>query len=479
MKKKISQILIPVLALSLLSACGQTKKEASMQSEQESTAAVVSESIEPSAETPEFNLTEENTADDSYTYEWSYGEGPEQDPFRYFKKVVAPQYVDTWVENGEILDLELDGLCGQGHTYLQGWILFTGSLKQETGWNPVTFQGKTAYCRSVHITGPEEGTFTAVKSQAAIPIPYLREDIFRKKFQDLDFVTAMNQPIILPELEEAQFYCHENGGFYRLTDFGTLSELSRALKPNLSYGPYINTAMPWDAQEKQHNYLILTFRDGTRVQLLCAGDGANLVNGWLIGEMLKLPRSLYEMFSVPLEAPGYEVQEDGTTQVQAASTDYDYVGSEIKEIAWEQVLTFSPEGNLLKKDLKKSAAGEILRHEVCTIAYTPDGNIQQITIFEGGQEMVREDYQWNESGTLGMLTESFPDGTALDTRYEYDDQNRLIAVIRYNAEGQELSPTSQYYFWYDEDGIQYGYEYGPDGSVVSGTPPETPVRREK
>ena len=488
MKKLLSMILMMTLVLSLFSACGnknqiETGAPSQVMTEEDTIAESESNNEGASVEgtsidqAPEFDLLEKSNVDDSYTYEWEYGEGPESDPFRYFRDIVAQQYVDTWMENGEILDLKMNAGSGMGHTYLEGWILFTGTPKQETGWNTVTYHEKPAYCRSFQILGTEEGTFTAKKSHAAIPIPYLKEDLFRKQYKDLDFIIAMNQSITLPELQEAQLYCQENGQVYQLTDFGSLSELSRALKPAKFYEPHIESGIPWDTQATDINHLILTFQDGTRAQLLTAGDGSNLVSGWMIGEMLQIPESLYELFSVPLNASGYEIDEEGCTLARATALDYDYVGPDLKQIAWEQVLTFSPEGNLIQTDLRKSADGEILSHRITEITYTPEGRISRVTINENGENQATRDYLWNENGTLQMETETFRGGPSLDTKYQYDEGNRIIAVIRYDEEGKEFGPTSQSYYWYDEEGIRYYYQYGPDGSVVSGTAPDTPIRK--
>lgn len=67
---------------------------------------------------------------------------------------------------------------------------------------------------------------------------------------------------------------------------------------------------------------------------------------------------------------------------------------------------------------------------------------------------------YDEKGRLKTCSIYFSGVLQDSEEYNYDELNRLISVIYYNADGSEGLPSANRYFWYDEDNIchQYGFD---------------------
>ena len=116
-----------------------------------------------------YDLFEENTMDDSLTFRWYWKQG-EKELVRYVAEDILPQYVDTWFEEGEILDHDLRGGIQDTVT---GWVLIGGTPKQDMGWNSLEREGKTAYCRRIQVTHvPNSQNYSLEKTLAAPDLRY-------------------------------------------------------------------------------------------------------------------------------------------------------------------------------------------------------------------------------------------------------------------------------------------------------------------
>ena len=144
----------------------------------------------------------------------------------------------------------------------------------------------------------------------------------------------------------------------------------------------------------------------------------------------------------------------------------------------DRMLTFSPEGYLIKNESWQRPGYEGDETYSCnTFTYRADGKRIKMEDIWDGKPRGGEEYFYNEAGNPETVTLFFEDGTSQDTKYQYDDQGRLIAVISYDRNGNQFGPGSQYYYWYDEEGNQYHYQYDQDGTVISGRAPDTPIRK--
>lgn len=160
-------IVFLLLAALLLGGCGtRTPETEAREGQSTSTAA-------PGTETRDWS--EPNAVDDGYSFR--------HDPAAYYEetgddsglsglieKTLLPEYVDRWVDCGEVLWTEFHGLSSGGNqsgTYY-GWIAFTGMPKTELGWRTADFNGTKCYCRSIFIRELPNGdnTYTIVAAKA-------------------------------------------------------------------------------------------------------------------------------------------------------------------------------------------------------------------------------------------------------------------------------------------------------------------------
>ena len=143
-------IVFLLLAALLLGGCGTRTPEAE-----------TSETPNASAAAPNMEIrdwSEPSAVDDSYSFQHDptayYEEtGDDSGLYGLITKNFLPEYVDRWVDGGEILRTEFHGLSSGGNQSgaYYGWIAFTGMPKTELGWRTADFNGTKCYCRSIFI----------------------------------------------------------------------------------------------------------------------------------------------------------------------------------------------------------------------------------------------------------------------------------------------------------------------------------------
>ena len=133
-------IVFLLLAALLLGGCGtRTPETEAREAQSRSTAA-------PGTETRDWS--EPNAVDDGYSFQHDpeayYEEtGDDSGLSGLIEKTLLPEYVDRWVDGGEVLWMEFHGLSSGGNqsgTYY-GWIAFTGTPKTELGWRTADYNG--------------------------------------------------------------------------------------------------------------------------------------------------------------------------------------------------------------------------------------------------------------------------------------------------------------------------------------------------
>ena len=169
-----------------------------------------------------YDLTEGETVDDSMTFRWAR-RLEDKTLARKLQEEILPEYVDTWFENGEILDLELqDNVSGSA----TGWVLIGGKTKQDMGWNSLERQGKTAYCRRIQVTHvPHSQDYHLEKTLAAPDLRYpeslVNPDILLHE-------SIEDTGLILPKIRSAELYVRSLGKVFILQDPERLSVLQKA-----------------------------------------------------------------------------------------------------------------------------------------------------------------------------------------------------------------------------------------------------------
>ena len=164
----MKRIVIPLLLMALLlGGCGTRTPEAE-----------TSETPNASAAAPNTEIrdwSEPSAVDDSYSFQHdptAYYEqtGDDSGLYGLITKTLLPEYVDRWVDGGEILRTEFHGLSSGGNQSgaYYGWIAFTGMPKTELGWRTADFNGTKCYCRSIFIRELPNGdnTYTIVAAKS-------------------------------------------------------------------------------------------------------------------------------------------------------------------------------------------------------------------------------------------------------------------------------------------------------------------------
>ncbi len=137
-------IVFLLLAALLLGGCGtRTPETEAREAQSTSTAA-------PGTETRDWS--EPSAVDDGYSFRHdptAYYEqtGDDSGLYGLITKNFLPEYVDRWVDGGEILRTEFHGLSSGGNQSgaYYGWIAFTGMPKTELGWRTADFNGTKCY----------------------------------------------------------------------------------------------------------------------------------------------------------------------------------------------------------------------------------------------------------------------------------------------------------------------------------------------
>ena len=294
-------IVFLLLAALLLGGCGtRTPETEAREAQSTSTAA-------PGTETRDWS--EPNAVDDGYSFR--------HDPAAYYEetgddsglsglieKTLLPEYVDRWVDGGEVLWTEFYGLGSGGNQggFYFGWIAFTGMPKTELGWRTADFNGTECYCRSIFIREiPNgDGTYTVVTAKSwPMEVVLVNDTVAAIGIEDL-FSGRM-----LPTLASAELYVPQLGQSFVMTEETALCSLEKALSKEADTVHITPTGADFGEQETLCP-LYLRFADGRRALLFTAGDGADgCADGSLLPCAVFGGESVFERFGVPMDAAGY------------------------------------------------------------------------------------------------------------------------------------------------------------------------------
>lgn len=203
--KRITVFLL--LAALLLGGCGtRTPETEAREAQSTSTAA-------PGTETRDWS--EPDAVDDGYSFR--------HDPAAYYEetgddsglsglieKTLLPEYVDRWVDGGEVLWTEFYGLGSGGNQggFYFGWIAFTGTPKTELGWRTADYNGTACYCRSIFFRELPNGdnTYTIVAAKSwPMDVVLVNDTVAAIGIEDLFSGRA------LPTLASAELYVPQLG----------------------------------------------------------------------------------------------------------------------------------------------------------------------------------------------------------------------------------------------------------------------------
>ena len=471
MKRNLGRVFLGLLVLLILSGCaqeGQGTAPIHTQVElREETAPVL-------IEQPLLPVTgdwfEPQAVDDSGIF---HCEGDLQQLFR--------DYVDRWVENGEILDMDVRGIDRAEF----GWICFTGTPKQELGWKTTEYQGKECFCRGLFLRClDEEGDAGEYRLSRSIAVEPLK---LRESFIITEAGELLQLPRKLPALQSAELYVPQLRQSFVLTDPEALSGLEKAFTEPEFENFVFQEKATLNGLEKQDSFLplYLHYTDGSSSLALAAGDGSDCCLVWNEGFSSYGPVSLFERFGVPLPSPGYTHYEDGSTTIEELMEETD--PSLQLTVRHETCYTFDPDGRLIRYEHSfRREDGDFDSDEDRSYYYRPDGKPEHVDVhWEGAQSGThdkRESYVYND---LGQVTRFASNDLNDETQgmyydYIYDEQNRLIAIIYHYRDGREGLPSGNAYFWYDDAGLRHAYGVDQDGNLVGGPENDAgdhPIRR--
>lgn len=475
----MKRMVVPLLLLALLlGGCGTRTPEAE---------APEAQSVSTAAPDALRDWSEPNAVDDSYSFQHdptAYYEETGNDSGLYglITKNFLPEYVDRWVDGGEILRTEFHGLSSGGNQSgaYYGWIAFTGMPKTELGWRTADFNGTECYCRSIFIREliNGDGTYTVVAAKSwPMDVVLVNDSVAAIGIEDLFSGCA------LPTLASAELYVPQLGKSFVMTEETALRSLEKALSKEADTVRITPTGADFAGQETLCP-LYLRFADGRRALLFTAGDGADgCADGSLLPCAVFGAESVFERFGVPLEAVGYTRNADGTTTVtnsmgggtsdgMTSTARYDAQG---RLVYWERVWTWANLGTT-------GFSAE-------TVSYREDGKIvstlQRSDLSGSNEEYTTlTTYIYNDRGDLTRInveydpTDIFGPGYYHELRY--DEQNRIVAYVFHYADGSEGRLSGNVYFWYTEDGQRCYYHVDTNGNLVGGpdgTSGDNPVRR--
>lgn len=474
----MKRIIIPLLLLSLLlGGCGTRTSDAETPEPQsESTAA-------PDAETRDWS--ESNAVDDSYSFQ--------HDPEAYYEetgddsglsgrieKTLLPEYVDRWVDGGEVLRTEFYGLGSGGDQggYYYGWIAFTGTPKTELGWRTADYNGTECYCRSIFFRElPNgDGTYTVIAAKSyPMDIVLVNDNIAAIGLESLF------SGRILPTLASAELYVPQLGKSFVMTEETALRSLEKALSKEADTVRI--TAMGADfAEQETLCPLYLRFADGRRALLFTAGDGADGCADGSMAFAVFGAESVFERFGVPLDAAGYTHNADGSTTVTNT------IGADTSE-RMTCTARYDAQGRLVyKEEARTWADRDGTDVDTETVSYREDGKVSSTfgcySLGQSDEHTTLTTYTYNERGDLTRITVEYDptdrSGPGYYRELRYDEQNRLIAYVLHYADGREEPPSGNTYFWYTDAGQRCLYIVDADGNLIGGpdgTSGDNPLRK--
>ena len=214
---------------------------------------------------------------------------PELD--QYLISTAYPAQIEPYIEEFRLVDYQLDNWGSYGTT---GWIAFTGTPKGELDWARVETAAGSVYCRSLCLQkGGEGGTMLSGPSFDMLPLEPLRSTCNRGTEEEPDIVWLGTE---LKPLAYATLYIQQLDESFTIRDADALEELNKLLEAGHISGN--GSCTTW-------NPLYLGFSDGTQAVVYTLADGSDGVN--VFGEWCGYGygKTLFELFSVPLEAAGY------------------------------------------------------------------------------------------------------------------------------------------------------------------------------
>lgn len=458
-------IVFLLLAALLLGGCGTRTPEAE-----------TSETPNASAAAPNMEIrdwSEPSAVDDSYSFQ--------HDPAAYYEetgddsglsglieKTLLPEYVDRWVDGGEILRTEFHGLSSGGNQSgaYYGWIAFTGMPKTELGWRTADFNGTKCYCRSIFIRELPNGdnTYTIVAAKSwPMDVVLVNDTVAAIGIEDLFSGRA------LPTLASEELYVPQLGKSFVMTEETALRSLEKALSKEADTVHITPTGADFGEQETLCP-LYLRFADGRRALLFTAGDGADgCTDGFNFGAVFGA-ESVFERFGVPLDAAGYTHNADGSTTVTNS------FGADNSE-RMMSTARYDAQGRLVyREQVWTWADRDDTDVHTDTVSYREDGKVTSTlgrsNLGQSDEYTTLTTYIYNERGDLTRInveydpTDIFGPGYYRELRY--DEQNRLVAYVFHYADGREGLPSGNTYFWYTDEGQRCLYIVDADGNLIGG-----------
>lgn len=463
----MKRIVIPLLLMALLlGGCGTRTPEAETSETPNANAAAPNTEIR--------DWSEPSAVDDSYSFQHdptAYYEqtGDDSGLYGLITKTLLPEYVDRWVDGGEILRTEFHGLSSGGNQSgaYYGWIAFTGMPKTELGWRTADFNGTKCYCRSIFIRELPNGdnTYTIVAAKSwPMDVVLVNDTVAAIGIEDLFSGRA------LPTLASAELYVPQLGQSFVMTEETALRSLEKALSKEADTVRITPTGADFAGQETLCP-LYLRFADGRRALLFTAGDGADgCADGSLLPCAVFGGESVFERFGVPMDAAGYTHNTDGTTTVtnsvgggasdgMTSTARYDVQG---RLVYWERAWTWA---NRDDTDV-----------HIETVSYREDGKIASTLgrshFGQSDEYTTLTTYVYNERGDLTRINVEYDPTDVFGPGYyhelRYDEQNRLVAYVFHYADGREGLPSGNTYFWYTDEGQRCLYIVDADGNLIGG-----------
>ena len=356
-------------------------------------------------------------------------------------KAAYLEKLSSYFADMEISDMSYGGnMLGSGMT---GWFIFTGTPSPDSG-----IEGRTL--------------IEFKRSWPMEPEEYLSQRPSDEELlANLDTLLGAYKEKEVSGLVEAELYVRQLDSRYILTD----PEKLEALALSLSGNDISSSADP--ASVYDYNPLYLRFEDGSSRLVLTAADGSNRCYAWGIWYAYMDSESIFQRFSVPLEAEGYEPLPGGGVR----TTVHDYHASVGRRII---TVEYSAQGNpvswLTWQESPGSQPSEILRR------YEYDAGRHRIKeeYLEDGELLITTVYEYS-GDLLVRMEQSFSTGGGYYETYGYDELGRLIEMNSYypNAIGGPISSSGA--FWYDEEGYRHAYKEDENGNLVGHE--DQPIRK--
>lgn len=461
----MKRMVVPLLLLALLlGGCGTRTPEAE---------APEAQSVSTAAPDALRDWSEPSAVDDSYSFQ--------HDPTAYYEetgndsglsglieKTLLPEYVDRWVDGGEVLRTEFYGLGSGGNQggFYYGWIVFTGTPKTELGWRTADYNGTACYCRSIFFREMPngDGTYTVIAAKSyPMDIVFVNDNIAAIGMDDL-FSGRM-----LPTLASAELYVPQLGQSFVMTEETALRSLEKALSKEADTVRITATGADFAEQENLCP-LYLHCADGRKALLFTAGDGADGCADGSMAFAVFGAESVFERFGVPLDAAGYTHNADGSTTVTNS------FGADNSE-RMMSTARYDAQGRLVyREQVWTWADRDDTDVHTDTVSYREDGKVTSTlgrsNLGQSDEYTTLTTYIYNERGDLTRInveydpTDIFGPGYYRELRY--DEQNRLVAYVFHYADGREGFPSGNTYFWYTDEGQRCLYIVDADGNLIGG-----------